>query len=70
MQQIGNNPPPATEANHVPQNTNAVQQVQSPIKFDLPAFEGDGAESWLTFGFETELTAAEGQGLSVGADVF
>ena len=55
--------------------------MQSPIKFKIPTFEGDSAASWLTWsqrvvyqaracGFEAELTAAEGEGLSVGADVF
>ena len=29
--------------------TATVQQVQSPIKFDVPIFEGDGAASWLTW---------------------
>ena len=59
----------------------AVQQVQSPAKFDIPAFEGDSAASWLMWsqrvvcqaracGFEAEVIAAEGQRLSVGADVF
>ena len=59
----------------------AAQQFQTPIKFDVPAFEGDSTASWLTWsqrvlyqarasGFENELTAAEGDGLSVGADVF
>ena len=61
------------------QSTTAEQQVQPPIKFDVPATEGDSAASWFTWsqrvvyqvrtcGFETELTAAEGEGLSVGAD--
>ena len=61
--------------------THQMQQFQTPIKFDLPAFEGDSTASWLTWsqrvlyqarasGFENELTAAEGDGLSVGADVF
>ena len=65
----------------MPQNTSAAQQVQTSIKFDVPAFEGDSSASWLTWsqrvlyqsrasGFEDELTAAEGDGLSVGADVF
>ena len=59
----------------------AAQQFQTPIKFDVPASEGDSTASWLTWsqrvlyqvrasGFENELTAAEGDGLSVGADVF
>ena len=59
----------------------AVQQFQAPIKFDVPVFEGDNTASWLTWsqrvlyqarasGFENELTAAVGDGLSVGADVF
>ena len=61
--------------------THEIQQFQTPIKFDVPAFEGDSTASWLTWsqrvlyqaragGFENELTAAEGDGLSVGADVF
>ena len=81
MQQIGNNPPSATAANPVTQNTTAAQQFQTPIKFDVPAFEGDSTASWLAWsqrvlyqtrasGFENELAAAEGDGLSVGADVF
>ena len=59
----------------------AAQQFQTLIKFDVPAFEGDSTASWLTWsqrvlyqarasGFENELTAAVGDGLSVGADVF
>ena len=63
------------------QNTTAAQQFQTPIKFVVPAFEGDITASWLTWsqrvlyqarasGFENELTAAVGDGLSVGADVF
>ena len=63
------------------QNTTAAQQFQTPIKFDVSAFEGDSTTSWLAWsqrvlyqaranGFENELTAAEGDGLSVGADVF
>ena len=60
-----------------------VQQVESSaIKFDVvPAFGGGSAASRLTWsqkvvyqarscGFETELTADEGEGLSVGSDVF
>ena len=81
MQQIRNSPPSATAANHVTQNTTAAQQFQTPIKFDVPAFEGDSTASWLTWsqrvlyqarasGFENELTAAEGDGLSVGDNVF
>ena len=82
MQQIGNSQPSATSAaNYVPQNTTAAQKVQTSIKFDVPAFEGDSTARWLTWGqrvlyqarasgFENELTAAEGDGLSVGADVF
>ena len=79
MQQIGNSPPSAPAANHVTQNTTAA--LQTSIKFDVPAFEGNSTASWLTWsqrvlyqarasGFEDELTAAEGDGLSVGADVF
>ena len=63
------------------QNTTAAQHFQTPIKFDVPAFEGDSTASWLTWSqrvlyqarandFENELTAAEGDGLSVGADIF
>ena len=59
----------------------AVQQVQTSIKFDVPVFEDDSAVSWLMWnqrvvyqarvgGSEAELTAAEGEGLSVEADVF
>ena len=83
IQQLGNSQPPTTAANHVTQNTSAAQQFQPPIKFDVPAFEGDSTASWLTWsqrvlyqaresGFENELliTAAVGDGLSVGADVF
>ena len=81
MQQIGNSPSSATAANHVPLNTTAAQQVQTSIKFDVPAFEGDSTASRLTWsqrvlyqarasGFEDELTAVEGDGLSLGADVF
>ena len=82
MQQIRNSSPSATAANHVTQNTTtAAQQFQTPIKFDVPAFGGDITASWFTWsqrvlyqarasGFENELTAAEGDGLSVGADVF
>ena len=81
IQQLGNSLPSTTAANHVTQNTSAAQQSQPPIKFDVPAFEGDSTASWLTWsqrvsdqarasGFENELTAAVGDGLSVGADVF
>ena len=59
----------------------SAQQFQTPIKFDVPAFEGDRTASWLTWsqrvlcqarasGFENELTAAVGDGPSVGANVF
>ena len=58
-----------------------VPQLQPLIKFDVPVFEGDSAASWLTWSqrvayqvrvcaFEAGLTATEGEGLSVGADVF
>ena len=81
MQQIGNNPPLANVENLVPYNITTAQQVQSPIKFDVPAFEDDSAASWLRWsygavyqargcGFETELAAAERERLSVGAGVF
>ena len=65
----------------MPQNTPAAQQFRTSIKFNVPAFEGDGIASWLTWsqrvlyqarasGFEDEPTAAEGDGLIVGAGVF
>ena len=57
-----------------------VQQVQSPTKFETPAFERDSAASWLTWiqrvvyqaracGFEAKLPSVEGGGLSVGGEV-
>ena len=76
MQQIGNSPPPATAANHARQNTTTVQQVQSPIKFDVPALKRivQQAGCLETYqaracGFEAELTSAEREELSVRADV-
>ena len=77
MQQTANNPPVEEPA----ATTAAVQQVQTPIKFDVPVFEGDSAASWLRWsqrvvyqarscGFEADLAAAEGEEPSVGADVF
>ena len=76
MQQTASNPSLATAASAA-----AVQQVHSPTKCEIPAFEGDSAASWLTrsqkvvyqgraCGFEAELTAAEREGLSVAAEVF
>ena len=76
MQHTANSPSPAAEA-----STAAVQQVQPPTKFEISAFEGDRAVSWLKWSqrvvyqtracsFEAELTVAEGEGLSVGADLF
>ena len=76
VQQTANNPPLAATVSAA-----AIQQVQSPIKFDVPVFEGDSAASWLTWsqrvihhaiacGFEAELTTAEGERLSIGVDVF
>ena len=76
MQHTAINPPLAAVA-----STAVVQKVQFTAKFEIPAFEGDSAASWLKWsqiviyqaracGFEAELTAAEGEGLSVGADVF
>ena len=82
VQQTGSNSLLATAANHVTQNTTAaVQEVQSPIKFDIPIFEDDSAASWLTwsqrvvyharaYDFEVELAAAEQEGLGVRAGVF
>ena len=49
MQQRRNSPPLATAANYVSQNNTAAQQFQTSIKFDVPAFEGDGTASWLTW---------------------
>ena len=51
------------------------------MKFDISVFEGDSARFWLACsqrvvyqakacGFETEMAAAEGEELSVGADDF
>ena len=76
MQQTAYSPPLAAAA-----STAAVQQVQFPTNFDIPTFKGDSAASWLTLsqrvvyqaracGFAARLTAADGGGLSVGADVF
>ena len=76
MQQIMKNSPLAAAA-----STAAVQQAQTPIKFGVPVFEKDSTSSWLTWiqrlvyqasacGFEAELTAAEGEGMRVGADIF
>ena len=45
IQQLGNILLSTTAANHVTQNTSAAQQFQSPIKFDVPAFEGDSTAS-------------------------
>ena len=81
IQQLGNSLPSTTATNHVTQNKSAAQQFQTPIKLDVPAFEGNSTASWLTWsqrvlhqarasGFENKLTAAVGDGLSVGADVF
>ena len=77
IQQTASNPPLAA----IIASTVAVQQVQSPTKFEMPAFEGDSPGSWLTWsqkvvyqatacGFEAEVIAVEGEGMSVGADVF
>ena len=59
-----------TAANHVTQNTTAAQQFQTPIKFDVPAFEGDSTASLLTWSqrvlyqarasFENELLQPKG----------
>ena len=43
VQQTANNPPIAAA-----RSSAAVQQVQTPIKFDVPVLEGDSAASWLT----------------------
>ena len=72
VQQTANNPTIAGAA-----STAVLGHVQTPIKIDVPVFEGDSAGSWLTLsqrvvyqarvcGFETELRAAEGKGLIVG----
>ena len=76
VQQTAKNPPLAATA-----STAAVQQIQTSIKFDVPVVECYSAACWLTWsqravyqarvcGFEAELAAAEGEGLSVEADVF
>ena len=76
MQHTGSNPPLAAVASSA-----AAQQVQSPTTFEILALEGDSGGKWLTwsqrvvyqagaYGFETELTADEGEGLSVRAEVF
>ena len=76
VQQTANNTTIAAAA-----STAVIQQVQTPIMFDVPVFEGDSAACWWTLsqrvvyqdrvcGFEAELTEAEGKGLIVGADVF
>ena len=78
LQQLGNIPSTAA-GNNTTHNTVAAQQYQTPIKFDVPAFEGDSSTSWSTWsqrvlyqarasGIESELTAAVGEGLNVGAD--
>ena len=80
LQQLGNIPSTAA-GNNSTHNTVAAQQYQTPIKFDVPGFEGDSSTSWSTWsqrvlyqarasGFDSELTAAVGEGLNVGADVF
>ena len=83
----GTNPTCGTDSYHsnppleAAASTAAVQQVQSPIEFDVPVFEGEIAGRSLTWsqrfvyqaracGFEAELTASKGKGLIVGADVF
>ena len=43
MQQTASNPSLAAAASNA-----AMQLVQSPAKFEIPAFEGDNAASWLT----------------------
>ena len=45
IQQLGNSLPSTTAPNHVTQNTTAAQQFQTPIKFEVPAFEGDSTAS-------------------------
>ena len=65
LQQLGNIPSTAA-GNNTTHNTVAAQQYQTPIKSDVPAFEYQARAS----GFESELTAAVGEGLNVGADVF
>ena len=57
IQQIRNIPSPATAANYVTQNTTAAQQFQTPIKFDVPAFEGDSTASWFDLESESLVTA-------------
>ena len=42
LQQLGNIPSTAA-GNNTTHNTVAAQQYQTPIKFDVPAFEGDSS---------------------------
>ena len=58
MQQIAINPPLAAAA-----YTAAVQQVQSLTKFEIPAFEGDSAASWLTW---SQTVVYQGQSVWFG----
>ena len=44
VQQTANNLPMAAAT-----STAAVQQVQTPVKFDVAVFEGDSAARWLTW---------------------
>ena len=44
VQQSASNPPLSAA-----ESTATVQQVQSPIKFDVPVLEGDSSASWLTW---------------------
>ena len=45
LQHIASNSPLRIAAEAI---TAAVQQVQAPTKFEMAAFEGNSAESWLT----------------------
>ena len=47
LQQLGNLP--STAAGNMTHNTVAAQQYQTPIKFDVPAFEGESSTNWSTW---------------------
>ena len=76
VQLTGSNPPLAAAA-----STAAVQEVHFPTKFEILAFEGESAVSWMTLslrvvyqaracGFVAELTAAEGEVPRIEVDIF
>ena len=58
MQQVGNSQQPTPRENQGSQNT--TQQVQTPIKYDVPAFEGDSTPSWMTWSQRVTYQARAG----------